>query len=142
MLPTLKSFMNLPNVVDHFFGRDFFEDVWEKTGISVPSVNIIEGKEVFKIEVAAPGLKKDDFKIDIQNNVMTICSEKENKIEEESEKYLRREFGYSKFCRRFSLPLSVESDKISASHSEGILTIVLPKREEAKEKGPRSVEIL
>lgn len=143
MLPILKKDRTFfPSIVDEFFGRDFLPNLFEfQTGINMPSVNIVEGKNDFRIEVAAPGLQKDDFKINLDNNVLTISSEKEEKQEEKDERYMRREFSYTSFRRSFSLPQTVEADKISANHSNGVLSISIPKKEEAKVKPAKQIEI-
>jgi len=142
MLPILKSKSFFPSIVDEFFGKDYLPNLFEfQTGINMPSVNIIEGKDDFRIEVAAPGLEKGDFKINLENNVLTISSEKEQKREEKDERYMRREFSYTSFNRSFSLPQTVDADKISASHNNGILAISIPKREEAKVKPAKQIEI-
>lgn len=142
MLPMLRKGTAFPGMVDEFFGRDFLSNFFDtQTGISTPSVNIIEGKEDFKIEVAAPGLEKKDFKIDLSNNVLTISSEKEVKNEETDDKYMRREFSYSSFQRSFALPNTVDAEKINASYKEGVLNILIPKKEEAKEKPARAIKI-
>lgn len=135
-----------PGIVDDFFGRDFLpgNDLFDtQTGISMPSVNIVEGKEDFRIEVAAPGLEKDDFKIDLENNVLTISSEREESSEqqENDNRYMRREFCYSSFRRAFSLPNTVDADKIEANHKNGVLSIAIPKREEAKVKPAKQIAI-
>ena len=144
MLPILKKDRTFfPSIVDEFFGRDFLPNIFEfQTGINMPSVNIVEGKNDFRIEVAAPGLQKDDFKINLDNNVLTISSEKEEKQEEKDERYMRREFSYTSFRRSFSLPQTVEADKISANHSNGVLSISIPKKEEAKIKPAKQIEIM
>jgi HSP20 family protein len=108
---------------------------------NMPAVNIVEGKEDFRIEVAAPGLEKNDFKIDLDNNVLTIISEKEMKSEEKDDQYMRREFSYSSFSRSFALPDSVNEEKISAKHKDGVLTIHIPKKEEAKVKPVKEIKI-
>jgi HSP20 family protein len=132
----------LPSIVDEFFGRDFLNNALNyEPGISMPAVNVTEGKEEFRIEVAAPGLEKDDFKVDINNNILTISSEKESREEANEEKIMRREFCYHSFRRSFSLPLSVDNERIAASHRNGVLQITLPKREEAKVKPARSIQI-
>ncbi|MDD3742682.1 MAG: Hsp20/alpha crystallin family protein [Lentimicrobiaceae bacterium] len=130
-----------PGFVDEFFGRDLMPDRDFQTGISIPSVNIIESKDDFRIEVAAPGLNKDDFKIHIENNVLNISSEKEESNEDTNERYMRREFCYTSFNRSFSLPQTVETDKVSAKHENGVLNITIPKKEEAKVKPARQIEI-
>ena len=140
MLPMVRT--NWPSLVDEFFGNDLLSNVFDGyTGINAPAVNIVEGKEDFRIEVAAPGLEKKDFKINLENNVLTISSESENKKEEKDGKYMRREFSYSSFKRSFSLPNTIESEKISATHKDGILFITIPKREEAKVKPARQIAI-
>lgn len=142
MLPILKNREFFPSIVDEFFGRDFLPGMFEfQTGINMPSVNIAEGKDEFRIEVAAPGLEKGDFKINLENNVLTISSEKEEKTEKKEERYMRREFSYSSFRRSFSLPGTVDADKISASHTNGVLNITIPKREEARVKPAKMIDI-
>ncbi|MBM3405166.1 MAG: Hsp20/alpha crystallin family protein [Bacteroidetes bacterium] len=142
MLPIIRNTNLWPRFVDEFFGRDLLSDSFDnRTGISMPAVNIIEGKEDFTIEVATPGLKKDDFKICVENNIMTISSEKEEKQEEKVEHFVRREFTYASFCRTFSLPNTVEVDKIKASHNDGVLSINIPKKEEARVKPPKQISI-
>jgi HSP20 family protein len=140
MLPLLKT--SWPAFVDEFFGNNLSGFTNEGyTGINTPAVNVVEEKEDFRIEVAAPGLEKNDFKINLENNVLTISSEKENKKEEKDGKYMRKEFSYTSFRRSFSLPETVEGEKISASHKDGILYISIPKREEAKVKPARQIAI-
>lgn len=144
MLPMLRrSRVNVPSLMDDFFGRDLMQNFFEdQTGISMPAVNVVETNDNFRIEVAAPGLEKKDFKIDLDNNVLTISSEKEERNESQEEgKFMRREFSYSSFRRSFSLPNSVDAEKIKANHKDGILSIILPKREEAKQKPPKQISI-
>ncbi|MDD5507156.1 MAG: Hsp20/alpha crystallin family protein [Bacteroidales bacterium] len=142
MLPVIRRKSFVPGFVDGFFGKDFLSDFFDdRTGISMPAVNILETKDDFKLEIAAPGLTKKDYKIQVENNVLTISSEKEEKQEEKDSRFMRREFSYSSFTRSFTLPMTVAADKITASHSEGILTINIPKKEEAKEKPAREIKI-
>ena len=143
MLPTLRSRFNMPGLFDEFFGKDYNTSLFEdRTNLTMPAVNVLETPESFKIEVAAPGLEKKDFKLDLDNNVLTISSEKEFKHEEEKDgKFMRREFSYASFQRTFTLPESVEADKIKANYKEGVLHIDIPKREEAKQKPPRQISI-
>lgn len=144
MLPALRRGLSMPNLLDDFFGRDLMSNVFDDhTGVSVPAVNVIENNDEFRIEVAAPGLDKKDFKIDLENNVLTISSEKEMKDEETDKngKFMRREFSYSSFKRSFSMPQSVEAEKINAKHKDGVLYISIPKREEAKQKPPKQISI-
>ncbi len=142
MIPMLRNTRFLPGFTDDFFGKDFLADFFDSSvNKTIPEVNVKENAENFKIEVAAPGLAKNDFKIEINNNVLTISSEKEAKNEEENEKFIRREFSYSSFQRSFSLPESVNQEKIKATHKDGILFVEIPKREEAKEKPKREIKI-
>ncbi len=112
-----------------------------QTGISMPAVNVIETGNDFRIEFAAPGLEKNDFKIDLDGRVLTISSEKEYKNEEKDERVMRREFSYTSFSRAFSLPESIDAEKIKANHKNGVLSIAIPKREEAKQKPPKQISI-
>jgi HSP20 family protein len=143
MLPTLRSRFNVPSLIDEFFGRDLLDNmVSDQTGISMPAVNIVDGNDEVRIEVAAPGLEKNDFKVDLDNRVLTISSEKEMKHEEGGEgTFMRREFSYASFRRSFSLPESVDAEKIKANHKNGVLYIHIPKKEEAKQKPPRQIAI-
>lgn len=112
------------------------------TTTNVPAVNVIETAEGFRIDVAAPGFKKDDFKVNLHHTNLTISATQENKTEEkEGEKYTRREFSFASFQRTFTLPTSVNTETINASYTDGILTISLPKREEAKVKPARQIKI-
>lgn len=142
MLPVFHRKAELPSLADEFLGWDLLSDFFDfETGTSVPAVNIVEGKDDFRIELAAPGLDKKDFQIDVQNNMLIISSERQMEEEKKDEKFMRREFSYSSFRRSFSLPQSVDNEKISASHKDGVLTIIIPKREEAREKPARKISI-
>lgn len=140
MLPRIYS--SFPTRWENFFGKDLLPDLFDTDHLrSVPAVNIVEGNDEFVIEVAAPGLDKKDFKIDIENNQLTISSEKEDKSEDKDERMIRKEFRYSTFCRSFTLPETVENDKIKAKHKDGILYVTIPKKEVAKIKPARQIEI-
>ena len=103
--------------------------------------NIKEVIDAYIVEMAVPGLKKSDFNINLDNDVLTISAELEENKEDNNEKYTRREFGYASFKRTFNLPETVDDSKINATYNEGILTLHLPKREEAKQKPPRTINI-
>jgi HSP20 family protein len=143
MLPALKKRSTFPSLFDEFFSGDvfpgFFLDFDKR--MATPAVNVIESKDDYRIEVAAPGLDKADFRINIENNILTISSEKEEKQEEKDEHFMRREFNYSSFTRSFTLPESVEADKIIAKHKDGVLNVTIPKKEESKEKPARTIKI-
>lgn len=142
---TLVKFRNrdlFPSMFREFLDRDFFDA--SNMGFNdstMPAVNIKEGKDDFAVEVAAPGMKKDDFKIELDNNILVISSEKEDRQEEKDGQMTRQEFSYQSFKRTFTLPNTIEEKGIKASYKDGILNIVLPKKEEAKEKPKRMIKI-
>ena len=107
---------------------------------NMPAANIIEEDNDYELELAAPGYDKKDFKIDLENNVLTISSQKEEKHEEKNKDYNRREFAAYSFSRSFTLPETIEREKIKANYENGILHIVLPKIEEEK-KEKKEIEI-
>lgn len=133
--------------------NDFFADGWLNSSLiggwsgeaTLPAVNISETNDDFRIEVAAPGMKRDDFKVEIDNNVLTISSQRENENgekEQSGNRYTRREFSYQSFQRRFTLPdNTVEGEKIQARYTDGILNITIPKKEEAKVKPIRQIKV-
>jgi len=136
----------LPSFWDNFFSRNMMD--WDNqnfstTDTTLPAVNVKENDEAFEIEVAAPGMSKNDFRVSLENNLLTISSEKkEEKKEEEKGRFTRREFSYQSFQRSFTVPENlVEGDKISAKYCEGILCITLPKKEEVKPKPAREISI-
>ena len=142
----LVKFSNsYPSLFDRFLDNDWFD--WEhrnfsETNTTLPSVNIKESVDDFEVEVAAPGLGKDDFKIELNHDLLTISSDK--KVEDETkegENFTRREFSYQSFSRSFTLPDSVNSEKIEAKYENGILKVMIPKKEEAKPKPVRQISI-
>ncbi|MBN2610077.1 MAG: Hsp20/alpha crystallin family protein [Bacteroidales bacterium] len=131
-----------PGLIDGYFNDNFLPDVFNtEKSQNMPAVNISEGNDDYRIEVAAPGLGKEDFKVSFDNGVLTVSSEKEVNNESKEENVLRKEFSYSSFCRSFRLPDTVNGDKIKATYSDGILNIVVPKKEEAKVKPVREIKI-
>lgn len=135
----------LPSLFDRFFENDIMD--WSNrnfssTNTTLPSVNIKESSEDFEVEVAAPGFGKEDFKIELNHNQLTISSEK--KVDNETRKgqqFNKREFSYQSFSRTFTLPNIADSDKITARYENGILRIAIPKKEEAKPKPTKAIEI-
>ena len=127
-------------LLDNFFNDDldFFTPRFKS---SMPAVNVIEEKDNFLIEVAAPGLNKNDFKINLDNGVMNIETTREEKKEEVEKNFTRREFCYDSFSRSFTLPDSVDSSKIEANYNDGVLKVSLPKKEEARVKPIREIKI-
>jgi len=102
----------------------------DETSGDIPAVNIKEENDKFVLELAAPGMKKDDFKINLDNYQLTILAETKNEKKEKEDSYTRREFVYNSFSRSFTLPKTIDIDKIKADYRNGILDIVLPKKEE------------
>lgn len=142
MSTLVKTHFAGPSYLNGFFGKDLFHEFNTPAFVgTVPAVNVVESKEGFRIEVAAPGLQKSDFKLNLEKNQLTISAEKEQKEENNDEKYTRKEFKYTSFQRTFTLPNTVDGDKVEANYADGILSIVLPKREEAKEKPARLIDI-
>ncbi len=134
-----------PSIFDRFFNSDLMDwnmSNFSSTNTSLPAVNVKETDNEFVIEVAAPGMSKNDFKVNFHNNVLTISSERKNEKEDKKEHYNRREFSYQSFQRSFTVAdNSVDSDKINAKYNDGILHITLPKREEVKPKPLREIKI-
>lgn len=143
MMPIRK--MNEQNWLPSVF-NDFFDNEWmAKANATAPSINVVEEKDGYKVEVAAPGMTKEDFHIHIgDENELVINMEKKTQNQEENKerKYLRREFAYSKFEQSLILPDNVEKERISASMNDGVLTIDLPKmKPEEKRQSQRVIEI-
>ncbi|QCX38478.1 Hsp20/alpha crystallin family protein [Aureibaculum algae] len=131
----------IPTVFDNLF-RDWSSTNFSETNTSLPAVNIKEDEDGFTVNLAAPGMDKKDFNIDLNNDVLTISSEKNEENEEKKDNYTRREYSYQSFKRSFNLPKNiVDNDKIKATYTNGELSIAIPKREEAKPKPARLIEV-
>lgn len=127
----------MPSVFDNFFNNpwnNWLGDVAPAKLMNVPFVNISERENEYLVSMAAPGFKKDDFKIDVEGDTLTISSEKKEEKKEEEERFSREEYSYSSFERCFALPREVNKEMITAEYKDGILNIELPKKEEAKMK--------
>ena len=129
-----KSTMT-PSVFDDFFRpwNEWFDDsrIMNRM-LTMPAVNIKEDGNHYNVSLAVPGLKKNDFKIDIEGNMLTVSSEKEERKEEKDEKFTRKEYSYSSFSRSFALPEDVKMEAIDARYEDGVLNIRLPRRENGK----------
>ncbi|MCD8164851.1 MAG: Hsp20/alpha crystallin family protein [Bacteroides sp.] len=141
MMPTRRN----PHWVPGIF-NDFFDNRWmEKTNATAPAINVIETEKDYKVEVAAPGMKKEDFNIRIdedKNLVISMEKKQENQEENKEGCYLRREFSYSKFQQTILLPDNVATENISATMDNGVLTLDIPKKtEEEAKKEERVIEI-
>lgn len=129
----------VPAYWDDFFNDSVF------TGMArfnrTPSVNILEDEKQYRIEMAVPGMSRNDFRIDLEDDILTISSGKHEEKEEKDHRYMRREFSFGTFKRSFRLPETVNQEKIDASHKDGILTISLPKQEEVVQKAARQIQV-
>jgi HSP20 family protein len=136
----------MPTLFSDFFTRDLMNWNAENpigANTMLPAVNIKETEDNFEVEMAAPGFNKDDFKIELDGNILTISVEKEQEDEQkEGERYTRREFRYQTFSRSFQLPKDVvDEDKIEAKYENGVLRLAIPKKEQAKQKARRMINI-
>lgn len=140
MIPTRKNNPNwLPNIFNDFFDNDWMV----KANSTAPAINVIESEKEYKVELAAPGMTKNDFHVQLaDDNTLTISMEKKNENKDENKKYLRREFSYSKFEQSMIIPDDVEKEKINASVNDGVLTIDLPKKmNEEKAQASKVIEV-
>ncbi len=130
------------NWVDHFFrDDDFFDNRLIGGELTVPAVNVSETKDAFLVDLAAPGMKKKDFKIEVKDGMLCISSETKSEKEEKGEDYTRKEFSYNSFSRSFWLPENVKADDIKATYNDGILKINVPKAKVEKEKPAKMVAV-
>ncbi|RZJ91441.1 MAG: Hsp20/alpha crystallin family protein [Chryseobacterium sp.] len=138
--PEKKNSALLPGFNDIFesvLGDTFFSD---RRPMNVPAVNISESAEEYQIELAAPGLKKEDFRVSVERDMLSISSQVSQEKSNQSKIYNRREYSYAAFTRSFTLPESADADKIQATYLDGVLKLSLPKKEEAKAVS-RQIEI-
>jgi HSP20 family protein len=136
------TLVKLANGHKNYGVNPFFNDVFDsilndsflgdKLATRVPAVNIAENENGFQIELAAPGLKKEDFKINLEKNVLSVSAEKKVESAEEGKKYSKKEYSYNSFVRSFTLPETVDHANIEAAYTDGILTLTVAKKEEAK----------
>jgi len=143
---TERMFPTLPSFLDSFLSIDWLdwnESNFSTTNSTLPAVNIKETDESFMIEMAAPGLTKDNFKVHLDRNRLVISSELRDEKNESDEKYSRREFSYQSFQRSFAIPEgTIDGDKISAKYNNGILMITIPKRAEIHTKSAKEIDIM
>jgi HSP20 family protein len=137
---------SLPGLFDDFFTRDLSDwgsSNFSMAGTTIPAVNVKETGDSFEVEVAAPGMKKEDFKVELDNNILTISSQLRHENEEkQGEKWTRKEFSYQTFQRSFQLSReAVDADNIQAKYENGVLHLLIPKREEVKQKPSRLINI-
>ena len=141
-LPTLLSDFFSPATV---LGRDFFDmdpDFFPtRLGMNLPTANITETPKEFKLELAAPGLERKDFDIEVDNNILTISAEKEEQNKEEKKEYSRREYSFNSFSRSFTLPDNIKEGNIDAKYENGVLKVVLPKMKETPVKTSHKIAV-
>jgi len=141
MLVKHKPFRTFPSLMDNLF-NDWPVTNFSDTNKTVPAVNIKENDDEFIVALAAPGMEKKDFNINLENDVLTISSEKTVEKTENEDNYTSREYNYQSFTRSFNVPKDmVDGDKIAAKYKNGELIIKVPKREEVKAKPPRLIEV-
>lgn len=136
--PENSFFPTLSNWFDDLLPDNGFKPAVK--GISIPAVNVTESKDAFKVKVAAPGFKKEDFKLEVQNGYLVISGETSEEKEDKNETFTRREYAYNTFSRSFGLPENVEGDEISAEYADGVLKVVLPKKK-ADEKPTKQIAV-
>lgn len=141
MMPVRRTQNWLPDIFNDFFDNDLMV----RTNATAPAINVIENEKDYKIEVAAPGMTKEDFNVHVdEDNNLVITMEKKNENKEEDKKggrYLRREFSYTKFQQALILPDDVDKEKISAEVNNGVLSVELPKLAKDTVKAKRTIEI-
>ena len=143
--PTLEG-KSMNNFFDDFITKDLFDWTdrnFAALGSNLPSVNLKETDTKIEVELAAPGMKREDFKVAVDNDILMISSEKEDEKEvvRKKDNYIRREFNYQSFSRTFSLPETIDESKIEANYKDGILHVVVPKKEGAKKRALKTIPI-
>ena len=139
----------IPSLMSDWLNSDFFgpdlTDVeffnGKRLGVTVPSANIAETDKEFTIDLAAPGLTRKDFKLESDNHILTVSAEKRDEKEDEAEGYSRREYSYNSFSRSFTLPENVKEDKIDAKYQDGVLKIIVPKKEASPKKNKKQISV-
>ena len=127
--------------LNSLFDELIFNRDWNIQKLSLPAVNIIEVGDHFDIQLATPGMKKSDFQIEVEEGVLLISSDTDIQSNETENRFTRKEFGYHSFKRSFNIPDTINVDRISATYKEGILTVSLPKKEEALPQPKKLVSI-
>jgi HSP20 family protein len=141
-LPLLST---LPKLFDDFLSRDvsnWSNENFSTVGSTLPAVNVRETPDAYVVEMAAPGMNREDFRIELDGDLLTITGERKAEEQKENERYARTEFSYQSFQRSFRLSKKVlDEDQIVAKYENGLLNIYVPKKEEAKAKPPRTIQI-
>ena len=125
---------NYDSLFNEFFNNSY-------SPVFSPSANIRENDSAYSIELAIPGFTKDNFKVEVRDRVLEVSSVTQSENDEKKENYIRKEFSYNSFARTFRLPRTVDADQISATYENGVLSLELPKKEEAKVREPRLISV-
>ncbi|MCF6169689.1 MAG: Hsp20/alpha crystallin family protein [Bacteroidales bacterium] len=134
--------LGLPTLWEDLFNNDVFNfPSFVARGTTVPAVNISETDNDYTVEMAVPGMKKSDFNINLDHNSLTISSQQQVEKEEKAKNFTKKEFSYRSFERSFTLPETVDQEKISAKYTDGVLKVVLPKKEEAKAQPAKMIKV-
>lgn len=134
----------LPALLSDWFNTDITGvdfPIGKRIGVTMPSANLSETDKGYRIELAAPGLQRKDFMVEIDNHTVTVSSEKEEEKEDKGEDYTRKEYSYNSFCRSFNLPSNVQEDKLDAKYEDGILKINIPKKEVTSKNSKKVVAV-
>ncbi|HLP94386.1 MAG TPA: Hsp20/alpha crystallin family protein [Saprospiraceae bacterium] len=136
--PETSFFPSFSHWMDDFFQDNSFKPMVK--GVSIPAVNVTESKDAYNLNVAVPGFRKDDFKLEVRNGYITISGESRKSEEEQEETFTRREYAFNSFSRSFSLPENILPEAISAQYADGILKVTLPKKK-AEEKPGKQITV-
>ena len=137
--PETTFFPSFSNWIDDFFPENAFKPAVK--GVSIPAVNVTENKNAFKLNVIAPGFKKEDFKLEASNGYLTISGETSGEKEDKDEQFTRKEYSFNSFSRSFSLPENIVGDDISAQYTDGVLKVTLPKKRVEEEKPAKQIAV-
>lgn len=145
VVSTAKRNRLVPALFEDFFNERFFDSPFFKVngsnGSLVPDVNVIENPANFQIEIAAPGLDRNDFKVEVANGLLNISAEKKEEKNEEGKNYTRKEFSYNSFSRSFQLPDNLVADDVDAKYDNGVLRLTLPKKELSEPEQAKQVTV-
>lgn len=139
----VEEMFDLPPVFDDFDTRRLFRPTFDNTGVSTPAVNIIETEDDFRLAMVAPGMRRENFNVEVEGDILTVTYDHEDNREgaRRDWKYRTHEHNYHSFTRSFSLPQTVVPEKIQARYEDGILNVIIPKREDARRKPVRQITI-
>lgn len=141
-----RSLSEFPSIERNFgfpsFIADTFDRLWSDENMSwMPAVNVTERAEDFKIDLAVPGMDKKDFQVEVEKGILMVSGERKEESSDEDSKISRREFHYGAFKRNFTLPETADPEKVNASYKDGILTLLIAKKEESKQKPKKLITI-